>query len=149
MSDREEKQTKTFIMIKPDGVERGLMGQVIARFEKKGLQLQRVRLAHAARGLVELHYREHSGKPFFKQLVDSIAGKNVLCMVWAGPSDIVAQARTLIGDSKIERRLPGTIRHDFACGFRDNVIHGSDCEEAVAWETSVWFDSPAAPMIGE
>lgn len=132
------KLTRTFILIKPDGVQRGLIGEIITRFEKKGFHLEASAFKLESIATVKRHYAEHDGKSFFDDLVHSLAGHNVMCMIWRGP-DIVSQARTMIGDSVPSKRLPGTIRHDLSCNLQQNVVHGSDSDEAAEREIAIWF----------
>lgn len=132
-------RTVTFVMIKPDGVERGLIGAVIQRFEQKEFKLVQISDVRPTVDMVEEHYAEHKGKPFFDDLVASLAGKKVVCMLWSAEEDTVKQVRALIGSASVADRLPGTIRHDFASTVRRNVIHASDSTQAVVREMNIWF----------
>ena len=130
---------KSFIMIKPDGVERGLMGEIINRIEKKGFSITRMELMKPAKELVEEHYEEHREKPFFSELVEYIAGKNVLAMKVEGDS-VIKVMRLMIGHRDHREALPGTIRGDFAHNLTENIIHGSDSPESAERELKLWFE---------
>lgn len=129
---------KTFIMIKPDGVQRGLIGQVIQRFEQKGLQLVAAKLMQISRELAETHYAEHKEKPFFGELVDFITSGPVLAMVWQGEKAIEV-CRTLMGKTNPAEAAPGTIRGDFGLQVSMNVIHGSDSPASAEREINLFF----------
>ncbi|WP_409299293.1 nucleoside-diphosphate kinase [Peribacillus sp. SCS-26] len=116
---------RTFIMIKPDGVKRGLIGEVIRRFEQKGFSLLNAELMVVDRSKAEYHYMEHQEKPFFGELVDFITSGAVFAMVWEG-ENIIEVSRLMIGKTSPAEALPGTIRGDFAHSKEENVIHGSD-----------------------
>ncbi|CAH1206257.1 Nucleoside diphosphate kinase [Paenibacillus plantiphilus] len=128
----------TFIMVKPDGVERGLVGNIISRFEQKGLKLRGARLMRIDRSLAEQHYGEHRDKPFFGELVDFITKDVVFAMVWEGP-EAVALARSLIGKTNPAEAAPGTIRGDLACDVASNLVHGSDSVESAVREIELFF----------
>lgn len=115
-------------MIKPDGVQRGLIGTIITKFESKGFKLKGLKLYQCSKELAETHYQELKEKPFFKKLVDYIVSGPVVCMVWEG-NGVVAAARTLIGKTDPLEALPGTIRGDFGIDKGRNVVHGSDSIE--------------------
>lgn len=129
---------KTFIMIKPDGVKRSLMGEIIKRIENKGFKILDAKLINPEREIVEKHYTEHSEKPFFAELVDFIANGKVMAMVVEGPESIKSM-RNLIGDKDHTIALPGTIRGDFAFSTSENIIHGSDSKESADREINIWF----------
>ena len=129
----------TFVLLKPDAVERGLIGKIISRFEEKGLQLQEIQCVVATRTILQVHYAEHEGKPFYENLINAFVNKKVVCMVWSGPSDIVAQVRTMVGATKPADRMAGTIRGDFSCETQRNVVHASDSDAAAAREIKLWF----------
>lgn len=116
---------RTFIMVKPDGVKRGLVGEIINRFEKKGFSLLEAELMTVDRKRAEYHYEEHQSKPFFGELVDFITSGPVFAMVWEG-DNIIEVSRLMIGKTSPAEALPGTIRGDFANTKEENVIHGSD-----------------------
>ncbi|MGF1457712.1 MAG: nucleoside-diphosphate kinase [Leptolyngbyaceae cyanobacterium] len=129
---------RTFIMIKPDGVQRGLIGEVIGRFESKGFTLVGMKLMQVSKELAKQHYGEHEGKPFFAGLVDFITSGPVVAMVWEGES-VVAAARKMIGATKPIESAPGTIRGDFGITVGRNLIHGSDAVETANQEIALWF----------
>ncbi|WP_188882754.1 nucleoside-diphosphate kinase [Alicyclobacillus cellulosilyticus] len=130
---------QTFVMVKPDGVQRGLMGEIISRFERKGLKLVAARLMQVSRELAEAHYAEHRERPFFSELVQFITSSPVLAMVWEG-ENAVAVARSLMGKTNPAEAAPGTIRGDFGLTIGMNVVHGSDSPESAAREIQLWFD---------
>lgn len=128
----------TFTMVKPDGVRRRLVGEVISRFEAKGLTLQRMRLLTIDREMAGRHYAEHEGKPFFGDLVDFITSGPVVAMEWSGEG-AVAVCRTLMGATDPAQAAPGTIRGDFGLEIGENIVHGSDSPESAARELSIFF----------
>ncbi|KAK9749161.1 hypothetical protein RND81_02G106200 [Saponaria officinalis] len=129
---------QTFIMIKPDGVQRGLVGEIISRFEKKGFSLKGLKLLSVDRPFAEKHYADLSAKPFFNGLVDYIISGPVVAMVWEGKG-VVATGRKIIGATNPLASEPGTIRGDFAIDIGRNVIHGSDAVESAKKEIALWF----------
>ncbi len=129
---------RTFIMIKPDGVQRGLVGEVISRFERKGFTLVGMKLMSVSRELAEKHYGVHKDKPFFAGLVDFITASPVVAMVWQG-DNVISAARTLIGATNPISAAPGTIRGDYAVTIGRNLIHGSDAMETAQAEIALWF----------
>ncbi|MEM6518969.1 MAG: nucleoside-diphosphate kinase [Cyanobacteria bacterium P01_C01_bin.70] len=129
---------RTFIMIKPDGVQRGLIGEVIGRFERKGFTLVGMKLMAVSPELAKQHYGEHEGKPFFAGLVDFITSGPVVAMIWEGES-VVSAARKMIGATKPIESAPGTIRGDFGITVGRNLIHGSDAVETAQKEIALWF----------
>ncbi len=133
-----DNKERTFIMVKPDGVQRGLVGEVIARFEKKGLQPVGIKLMQITPELAALHYGEHKGKPFYESLVNFIISGPVVAMVWEGDS-VVSLARTLIGATDPKQAAPGTIRGDLAVFTGNNIIHGSDSVESAKREIGLFF----------
>ncbi|MEM9137594.1 MAG: nucleoside-diphosphate kinase [Cyanobacteria bacterium P01_F01_bin.42] len=130
---------RTFIAIKPDGVQRGLVGEIIQRFESKGFKLVGLKQLQVSRALAEEHYGEHKGKPFFEGLVNFITSSPVVAMVWEG-KDVVAAARTMIGATKPLASAPGTIRGDFGIDIGRNIIHGSDAVETAKREIGLCFN---------
>lgn len=132
---------RTFVMVKPDGVQRGLTGQIITRFESRGLKLVAAKFLQIDRALAEDHYGEHQDKPFFDELVSFITSGPVLAMVWEG-DDAIRQVRRMMGATDPADSLPGTIRGDFGLDLGRNVIHGSDHEDPGAneREISLFFD---------
>lgn len=129
---------RTFLAIKPDGVQRGLIGEIIRRFESKGFTLVGLKLMKVSRELAEQHYGEHKEKPFFAGLVDFITSGPVVAMVWEGKG-VVASARKIIGATNPLNSEPGTIRGDFGVDIGRNIIHGSDAVETAQREISLWF----------
>ena len=125
-------------MVKPDGVQRRLVGEVIRRFEVKGYKLVALKQLHASEQLLRNHYAEHDGRPFFPKLLAYVGSGPVVAMVWEG-ANVVAVARKLIGATKPSESEPGTIRGDFAIEVGRNIIHGSDGVEAAQREISLWF----------
>jgi nucleoside-diphosphate kinase len=130
---------KTFIMVKPDGVQRGLIGEIVSRFERKGYQLVGAKLMTVSRELAEQHYIEHKEKPFFDELVDFITSGPVFAMVWQG-NGIIAAARQMMGKTNPSEALPGTIRGDYGVNVAMNIVHGSDSPESAEREIALWFD---------
>ena len=129
---------RTYIMIKPDGVQRGLIGQIIARFETKGFKLVAMKLAQPGKEQFEKHYADLSSKPFFQGLVDYAASGPVCCMVWEG-DNAVKTGRKMLGATKPFDSEPGTIRGDYCIHVGRNVIHGSDSVESANAEIALWF----------
>ncbi|EPS69992.1 nucleoside diphosphate kinase 2, chloroplastic, partial [Genlisea aurea] len=119
---------ESYIMIKPDGVQRGLVGEIISRFEKKGFKLKGLKLFQCPKELAEEHYRDLNSKPFFPKLINYITSGPVVCMAWEGVG-VVASARKLIGSTNPLNAEPGTIRGDLAVQTGRNVVHGSDSPE--------------------
>ncbi|KAG2302269.1 hypothetical protein Bca4012_060589 [Brassica carinata] len=133
---------QTFIMIKPDGVQRGLIGEIICRFEKKGFTLKGLKMITVDRPFAEKHYQDLSAKPFFSGLVDYIISGPVVAMIWEG-KNVVLTGRKIIGATNPAASEPGTIRGDFAIDIGRNVIHGSDSVESANKEAALWFpDGP-------
>ncbi len=129
---------RTFIAIKPDGVQRGLVGEILTRFERKGFKLIGLKQLIPSRDLAEKHYGVHSSRPFFAGLVNFITSGPVVAMVWEGDG-VIASARKLIGATKPLEAEPGTIRGDLAVNIGRNVIHGSDSPQTAAFEIGLWF----------
>ncbi|CAH1218237.1 Nucleoside diphosphate kinase [Paenibacillus plantiphilus] len=129
---------RTFLMVKPDGVQRGLIGEILLRFERKGLQLVAAKLLQITPELAEKHYAEHVGKPFYPPLVDFITSGPVFAMVWQG-DNAIALARALIGKTDAIDAAPGTIRSDYAVHTNFNLIHGSDSPESAKREIGIFF----------
>ncbi|ACK66216.1 Nucleoside-diphosphate kinase [Rippkaea orientalis PCC 8801] len=127
-------------MIKPDGVQRGLVGEVISRFEAKGFTLVGMKLMQVSKELAEKHYDVHKERPFFKGLVEFISSSPVVAMVWEGDG-VVASARKLIGATNPLTAEPGTIRGDYGVSVGRNLIHGSDAIETAQTEINLWFSS--------
>ncbi len=131
---------RTFIAVKPDGVQRGLVGEILRRFERKGFKLIGLKQLTPTRELAEEHYGVHRERPFFKGLVDFITSGPVVAMVFEGDGVIVS-ARKLIGATKPLEAEPGTIRGDLAINIGRNVIHGSDGPDTACFEIGLWFNS--------
>ena len=131
---------RSFIAIKPDGVQRGLVGEIIGRFERKGFKLVGLKQLVPSRALAEQHYGVHKDRPFFSGLVEFITSGPVVGMVWEGDG-VIASARKLIGATKPLDSEPGTIRGDLAINIGRNVIHGSDAPETAEFEIALWFAS--------
>lgn len=135
--DRETVE-RSFVMVKPDGVQRGLIGEVISRLERRGLKLVAAKLMTVSRELAEAHYAELREKPFFPSLIQFITSGPVMAMVWEGPNAI-ATIRKTMGATNPANAEPGTIRADLACDVSFNVVHGSDGPENAAREIALWF----------
>jgi nucleoside-diphosphate kinase len=129
---------RTFLAIKPDGVQRGLVGEIIRRFETKGFTLVGLKIMNVTRELAQAHYGVHRERPFFASLVDFITSGPVVAMVWEGDG-VVAAARKMIGATNPLTSEPGTIRGDFGVNIGRNIIHGSDATETAQQEVSLWF----------
>lgn len=128
----------TFVMVKPDGVARSLVGEVISRLERKGLKLEKLRMLRISREMAHSHYGEHAGKPFFGDLVEFITSGPVVAMEWSGP-DAVVVARTLMGPTNPVTAPPGTIRGDFGLVITENLVHGSDSTSSAGRELAIFF----------
>lgn len=129
---------RTFLAIKPDGVQRKLIGEIIHRFEVKGFTLVGLKLMSVSRELAEQHYGVHRERPFFKGLVEFITSGPVVAMVWEGEG-VVAASRSIIGATNPLTAAPGTIRGDFGANIGRNLIHGSDAIETAQHEIQLWF----------
>ena len=129
---------RTLILVKPDAFARSLTGEIIARFERKGLRLAALRQLTMERALAERHYAEHEGKPFYAELVDFITSGPLVAMVLEGES-AVAAARQVIGATNPVEASPGSIRGDFAISVGQNMVHGSDSTESAAREVGLFF----------
>ena len=127
---------RTFVMVKPDGVQRGLIGEVVSRLEERGLKLVGAKFTRIDRELAEDHYGEHEGKPFFEGLVEFITAGPVMAMVWEG-ADATRQVRRMMGATDPAEAAPGTIRGDLGLDLGRNVIHGSDNEDPGANEREI------------
>jgi nucleoside-diphosphate kinase len=130
----------TLVLIKPDAVRRSLAGEILARFERRGLTLRRAKLLVVDRPLAEEHYAEHREKPFFGELVDFITSAPTLALVLEGEGAI-AVVRSTMGATNPAESAPGTIRGDLALSMPDNLVHGSDSPEAADREIALWFGS--------
>jgi nucleoside-diphosphate kinase len=130
---------RTLVLVKPDGVERKLIGEVLARIERKGLDIVALELRTVERELAEQHYAEHDGKPFFGDLLEFITSAPVLAAVVEGPRAIAAFRQLAGGTDPVAKATPGTIRGDFGLETQYNLVHGSDSEESAAREIKLWF----------
>ncbi len=126
------------MLIKPDGVQRGLIGEIIARLEKRGLKLIAAKFIRVPRELAEKHYAIHQGKPFYEGLLRYISSAPVMAMVWEGPSAIAAVRQTMGATRPLEAE-PGTVRHDFGLEVGRNLTHASDALETAQFEITLWF----------
>jgi nucleoside-diphosphate kinase len=129
---------RTLILLKPDCVQRRLVGTITHRFEQKGLRLAALKLLQPSRALAEKHYAVHKGKPFYDSLLSFLTSGPTVAMVWEG-REAVAVARTLIGATDGTKAPPATLRGDFALSVQNNLVHGSDSPENAAQEISLWF----------
>lgn len=129
---------KSFIMIKPDGVARGLMGEIIGKIERKGFKITKAKLITPDINTVEDHYAEHREKPFFRELVDFITEGRVMAMEVEG-EDVIKVMRLMVGDKDPKVAIPGSIRGDFAHSTTKNIIHASDSIESAKRELGIWF----------
>ena len=129
---------RTYIMIKPDGVQRGLVGTIIGRFEQRGYQLKALKLKRPDEALLRQHYCDLTEKPFFPKLLNYMLSGPVTCMVWEG-ENAVKMGRAMLGATDPQESLPGTIRGDFSIVTGRNICHGSDSVENAAKEIGLWF----------
>jgi nucleoside-diphosphate kinase len=125
-------------MVKPDGVQRGLVGDIVRRFEQKGFKLVGAKLLSVSTELAQSHYAEHKERPFFGELVNFITSSPVFAMVWEGPN-VIGVARSMMGKTNPVDAHAGTIRGDYAVSVGMNIIHGSDSPESAAREIALWF----------
>ena len=130
--------SRTLILVKPDAFARGLTGEILARFERKGLQIAEMKRMVATREIAEEHYAEHKERPFFGELVDFITSGPLVALVLEGDEAVVA-ARQLIGATNPLESATGSIRGDFATQIGENLVHGSDSDESAAREIAIWF----------
>jgi nucleoside-diphosphate kinase len=130
---------KTFLMVKPDGVQRNLVGEIVQRFEKKGYQLVGAKLMNISKDLAEQHYGEHKERPFFGELVSFITSGPVFAMVWQG-DNVIKVARDMMGKTNPVDATAGTIRGDYAVSVGMNIIHGSDSPESAEREMDLFFN---------
>jgi nucleoside-diphosphate kinase len=129
---------RTLVLIKPDAVQRGLAGEILGRFERRGLVIREARLVQVDRGLAQEHYAEHAAKPFFGELVEFITSSPTLALALEGESAI-SVVRTTMGATNPAESAPGTIRGDLALAMPNNLVHGSDSPESAARELALWF----------
>lgn len=129
---------RTFVMLKPDSVQRGLAGEILARFERKGLRIAAMKLISVSEEQASRHYAVHEGKPFYAGLVQYIRSSPVVAMVLEGP-DVITQVRSIVGATRPNEAAPGTIRGDFGLDISNNLVHASDSNENAAFEIGVYF----------
>jgi nucleoside-diphosphate kinase len=130
---------QTLVLVKPDGVQRGLIGEVIGRLERRGLRLVAAKFLDVSKELAESHYAIHKGKPFYEGLIKYITSSPVMAMAWDGPNAVAAVRQTMGATRPIEA-APGTIRHDFALEVSRNLTHASDSVENGEKEVALWFN---------
>ncbi|EKX34775.1 hypothetical protein GUITHDRAFT_80303 [Guillardia theta CCMP2712] len=133
-----KERERTFIMVKPDAVQRGLVGNIITRFEQKGFKLVALKMVQADEELLRQHYKDLVSKPFFPSLMSYMTSGPVVPMVWEGDG-VVKAGRTILGATKPSESAPGTVRGDYAIDVGRNVCHGSDAVETAVREISLWF----------
>ena len=131
---------RTLVLVKPDGVQRQLIGRILGRYEDRGLKVVGLKLVHVDRELAERHYESHRGKPFFEGLVDFIISAPLVALALDGPNAI-AVVRAINGATRPHEAAPGTIRGDFALETAQNIVHASDGPETAAIELDIWFDA--------
>jgi nucleoside-diphosphate kinase len=131
---------QTLVLCKPDAVERGLVGEIISRFERKGLSITAMRLLTIDEELASRHYAEHVGKPFYADLVTFIGRSPAVAIVVEGPEDTWQIVRTMMGSTNSAEAAPGTIRGDLSALFTENLVHGSDSAESATREIAIFFD---------
>ncbi|WP_433726332.1 nucleoside-diphosphate kinase [Nocardia sp. CA-129566] len=135
---------QTLVLIKPDGVARGLVGEVLARIERKGLKIAALELKQVSEEVARGHYAEHAEKPFFGSLIEFITSGPVVAAILEGPRAIAAFRQIAGGTDPVEKAVPGSIRGDFALETQENLVHGSDSPESAKREIALWFpDFPA------
>ncbi|QGK69208.1 nucleoside-diphosphate kinase [Allosaccharopolyspora coralli] len=135
---------RTLVLVKPDGVQRGLVGEVVSRIERKGLSLAALELRQVEQQVAEQHYAEHDGKPFFGSLLEFITSGPVVAMVVEGPRAIAAFRQLAGGTDPVDKAAPGSIRGDYGLEVQFNLVHGSDSAESAEREIKLWF-----PDLGE
>lgn len=129
---------RTLVLVKPDGVQRGLVGEIIARLERRGLRLVGAKFMRVSKELAEKHYAVHKGKPFYDGLIKYITSAPVMVMAWEGPSAVAAVRQTM-GSTRPTEAAPGTVRHDFGLEVGRNLTHASDSAANGGDEVSLWF----------
>jgi nucleoside-diphosphate kinase len=132
---------RTLVLVKPDGVSRGLVGEVISRIERKGLKLVALELKNVSKELAEQHYAEHAERPFFGSLVEFITGGPVVAIVVEGVRAVAAFRQLAGGTDPVEKAVPGSIRGDFGTEVQYNLVHGSDSADSAKREIDLWFPS--------
>ncbi|KAG7211533.1 hypothetical protein KM043_010795 [Ampulex compressa] len=141
-----ENKERTFIMIKPDGVQRGLVGKIVQRFEEKGFKLVGMKMLWASEDLLKQHYSDLSSRPFFPGLIKYMSSGPVVPMVWEG-LNAVKTGRVMLGETNPKDSLPGTIRGDFCIQVGRNIIHGSDSVESANKEIKLWFGEKEKEVV--
>jgi nucleoside-diphosphate kinase len=136
--EREKIMERTLVLVKPDGVVRGLIGEVISRLEHRGLRLVAAKFIQVSRELAETHYAIHKGKPFFDGLIQYITSAPVMAMIWEGPNAVAAVRQTM-GSTRPTEAAPGSLRHDYALDIGRNLTHASDSVENGEKEVALWF----------
>ncbi|MCP4142312.1 MAG: nucleoside-diphosphate kinase [Chloroflexi bacterium] len=134
----EEVVERTFVMVKPDGVQRGLVGEIIARLERRGLRLVGAKFMAVSNEMAETHYGIHKGKPFYNGLIEYITSAPVMAMVWEGVNAVAAVRQTM-GATRPTEAAPGSVRHDFGLEVGRNLTHASDSVENGQGEVALWF----------
>jgi len=129
---------RTLVLVKPDGVQRGLIGEVVSRLERRGLRLVAAKFIQVSNELAETHYAIHKGKPFYGSLIEYITSAPVMAMVWEGPNAVAAVRQTM-GATRPTEAAPGSLRHDFALEIGRNLTHASDTPENGEKEVGLWF----------
>lgn len=137
-------QERTFIMVKPDGVQRGLVHEVLGRFERRGYALRAAKLLTPTRALLDQHYAEHVSKGFYPKMAEFMSSGPVMAMVWEG-KDVIKTGRKMLGETNPLNSASGTIRGDFGIDLGRNICHGSDSLEAAQREISLWFPEGVVP----
>ena len=140
-------QERTFLAVKPDGVQRGLVGDIIARFEKRGYKLVGLKMVWPTEEMAAAHYADLSSKPFFGGLVKFFSSGPIVCMCWEG-KDIIKQGRQMLGETQPLKSKPGSIRGDFSIDLGRNICHGSDSPESAEHELKMWFPVRTKSVVG-
>lgn len=130
---------QTLVLCKPDAVERGLVGEIVSRFEQKGLTIKALRMLTISPDIAEKHYAEHVGKPFYPDLVSFIGRSPAVAMILEGPENTWSIVRTMMGATNAAEAEPGTIRGDLSAQFTENLVHGSDSAESAEREINIFF----------
>ncbi len=133
-----QNRERTFLMVKPDGVQRALIGNVVSRMENKGLKLVAMKMMRVSEELASSHYAEHQGKPFYNGLIDFITSAPVVAMIWEG-DNVIEMTRTLVGATDPLKAAPGTMRGDLAVFMGKNIVHASDSQDSARREISLFF----------
>ena len=131
---------QTLVLCKPDAVERGLVGEIVSRFEQKGLTIKALRMLTISPDIAEKHYAEHVGKPFYPDLVSFIGRSPAVAMILEGPENTWSIVRTMLGATNAAEAAPGTIRGDLSAQFKENLVHGSDSAESAEREINIFFE---------